>query len=635
MNLAQMPKIAIADWLLSDVRLPKGVKGKPEPEHAWWRVMCLTGVDYFSTLGYQPGIAFLAAGLLSPFATLVLVLVTLFAALPLYMRVAEVSPNGQGSISMLEKLFPKWSGKAFVLILLGFASTDFIITMTLSAADAAAHFIHNPFAPHWLSSQMTVTLLLLTALSAIFLKGFKEAISIAVVLVGVYLLLNAVVTGAGIVEIFRHLEVFPAWKKALFAQHPSLLGMLGLSFILFPKLALGLSGFETGVAVMPLIRGKDLQDRIRNTRKLLATAAIIMSVFLMATSILTTLLIPAQYFDEGGPANGRAMAYLAHQYLGNAFGSLYDVSTILILAFAGASAMAGLLNLIPRYLPRFGMAPEWALASRPLVLVFMATAFMVTLLFKANVDAQGGAYATGVLVLITSAAIAVTLHFWLNLRLRCGFLLVSAIFIYTTCLNIYERPEGLKIASFFILAIISTSLLSRALRSTELRISEVEFSSEAIRLLAEDEDQLIRLIACNPRNRSGERKPEDLEEIDRFIRSRYGLTEKECVYFLEVQRTDASEFEHKLCVEGRMIGRHRMLSAKSPVVANSIAALLIHLEAQTGQTPHAYFKWKEGNPVANIVRYVFLGEGDTAPLTHEVIRRAIPDLKHRPIIHVS
>ena len=156
--------------------------------------MCLTGVDYFSTLGYLPGIAFLAAGLLSPIATFVLVLVTLFAALPLYSRVAEVSPNGQGSISMLEKLFPKWGGKAFVLILLGFATTDFIITMTLSAADAAAHFVHNPYTPHWLSSQMLVTLLLLAGLGGIFLKGFKEAIGIAVILVAVYLILNAIVT---------------------------------------------------------------------------------------------------------------------------------------------------------------------------------------------------------------------------------------------------------------------------------------------------------------------------------------------------------------------------------------------------------------------------------------------------------
>ena len=185
--------MSFTDWLLSDLRLPKGIYSKPEAEHRWWRVMCLTGVDYFSTLGYQPGIAFLAAGLLSPVATLVLVLVTLFGALPVYSRVAEASPNGQGSIGMLERLFPQWTGKIFVLTLLGFATTDFVITMTLSAADAAAHLIHNPFMPDWLKSQMAITLVLLGILGAIFLKGFSEAIGVAVLLVTSYLALNLIV----------------------------------------------------------------------------------------------------------------------------------------------------------------------------------------------------------------------------------------------------------------------------------------------------------------------------------------------------------------------------------------------------------------------------------------------------------
>ena len=625
-----MTKSGFMDWLLADIRLPKGVHSEPEPVHAWWRVMCLTGVDYFSTLGYQPGIAFLAAGVLSPLATLVLVLVTLFAALPLYRRVAGASPNGQGSIAMLERLFPQWGGKAFVLILLGFASTDFIITMTLSAADAAAHFVHNPYAPHWLSGQMLVTLLLLAALSAIFLNGFKEAIGIAVVLVGVYLVLNAIVTLKALGVVIHHPELFAQWKQMLFAQHSNWLGMLGLSLLLFPKLALGLSGFETGVAVMPLIAGEDLAGRIRNTRKLLDTAAIIMSVFLIATSIVTTLLIPPAAFAEGGAANGRAMAYLAHQYFGNGFGSVYDLSTILILAFAGASAMAGLLNLIPRYLPRLGMAPEWAQASRPLVLVFMAVAFVVTIAFHADVDAQGGAYATGVLVLITSAACAVTISLW-GTALRWAYLLVTFIFVYTTALNIWQRPEGLKISSFFILAIVCVSLVSRAMRSTELRVTEVRLSPAASQMLSDGEHDAIRLIARRPQAET----VQDLDRVDALVRSTYGLGPDVVFYFLEVERTDASDFDQCLDIDARRVGTHTILFGRSPVVGNCIAALLIHLEQGTGRLPHAYFKWKEGNPVTNMFRFIFLGEGDAAPITHEVLRRAVRDVSRRPIIHVS
>ncbi|HZS55023.1 MAG TPA: amino acid permease [Bryobacteraceae bacterium] len=620
----------LSDWLLADIRLPKGIHSTPEAVHPWWRVMCLTGVDYFSTLGYQPGIAFLAAGLLSPLATLVLVVVTLFGALPVYRRVAQASPNGQGSVAMLEHLFPKWAGKTFVLILLGFAMTDFIITMTLSAADGAAHFVQNPFAPDWMKSQMGITLFILSVLAAIFLKGFREAIGVAVLLVAVYLALNAVVSVVALWKVLEYPHVWPDWKQAVLTQHSSPLAMVGISLILFPKLALGLSGFETGVAVMPLIKGEDVTRRIENTRKLLRTAAVIMSIFLIATSVVTTLLIEPAKFKEGGEANGRALAYLAHKYLGNGFGSLYDVSTILILGFAGASAMSGLLNLIPRYLPRFGMAPEWARANRPLVLVFTAVAFSVTFLFHADVDAQGGAYATGVLVLITSASLAVTVALWRE-KLRWPYLLIFLVFVYTTALNVYERPEGLKISTFFIASTIVISLVSRAIRSTELRVHGVQLDDTARTLLAEDEDQLIRLVSRKPRPET----EADLDEADRTLRYVHNLSPDERVYFFEVELGDASSFEETLVVRGERVGKHSVLRARSPVVANAIAAMLIYLEQTTGKPPHGYFAWNEGTPIGNIFRFLFLGEGDVAPLVREVLRRAVPNPKERPLVHVS
>ncbi len=622
--------MSFSDWLLADLRVPT-----PHQEHAsqnpWWRVMCLTGVDYFSTLGYQPGIAFLAAGVLSPLATFVLVLVTLFAALPVYSRVCKASPYGQGSVAMLQRLFPAWYGKIFVLVLLGFATTDFIITMTLSAADGAAHLIHNPLMPRWIDHQMIVTLLILAILGGIFLKGFKEAVTIAVWLVGIYLLLNAVVVVAGVVQIIHHPEVLHKWHMAINGRHQSKLGMFALALLLFPKLALGLSGFETGVAVMPLIAADSQEDRIRNAKRLLVTAAVIMSVFLMATSVITTVLIPARAFQEGGDANGRAMAWLAHQYTGSVIGTAYDISTILILGFAGASAMAGLLNLIPRYLPKFGMAPEWARASRPLVLVFMGIATIVTVLFRADVDAQGGAYATGVLVLITSASVAVMISVW-STRLKWVFVGTTAIFIYTTLANIVERPEGLKISSIFIGCILLSSFVSRAMRSTELRITDVQLDEAAESILAEDQDQLIRLVARNPDSGDTEGS---LATSDRKVRYFHSLSDDECLFFFEVIRTDASEFSETLCVTGRRIGRHRILSAKSPVIANAFAGMLVYLGERTGQPPHVYFKWTQISPAINIMRFLFLGEGDTAPLTHEVLRKAIPRQENRPIVHVS
>ncbi|MFF9852312.1 APC family permease [Streptomyces litmocidini] len=637
-------------WMLeglSDMgkgRPSRPVEAAPDAGHQgqrWWRVMCLTGVDYFSTLGYQPGIAALAAGLLSPVATIVLVIVTLAGALPVYRRVAEESPRGEGSIAMLSRLLSFWQGKLFVLTLLGFAATDFLVTITLSAADASTHLVENPHLESALhDKQMIITLVLIALLGAVFLKGFLEAIGVAVVLVGLYLGLNVVVVATGLWHVLTEGHVITDWSAALTAEHGNVFAMVGVALLVFPKLALGLSGFETGVAVMPHVQGDpdDTEEnpagRVRGTKKLLTTAALIMSVFLICTSFVTTLLIPQKEFESGGDANGRALAHLAHEYLGSAFGTVYDVSTIAILWFAGASAMAGLLNLMPRYLPKYGMAPHWARAVRPMVIVFTLVAFLVTWIFDADVDAQGGAYATGVLVLICSAAIAVTIAArkagqkgW-----TIGFGVISVVFLYTTVVNVIERPDGVKIGACFITGIVLISLLSRLGRAFELRVTHIELDETAERFIQDVSRRSPRFIANEPDSRDVAEYRAKIEQI----RADNDLPTTEDFVFVEVTVTDPSEFEAGLTVRGEVMHeRYRVLTVESSSVPNALAALLLHARDLTGVRPHIYFEWTEGNPFANFFRFFLLGRGEVAPTTREVLREAEPDRDLRPRVHVG
>jgi hypothetical protein len=624
------------DWLVTEGEVQHADTGQP-----WWKVMCLTGVDYFSTLGYQPGIAALAAGLLSPVATLVLVALTLAGALPVYHRVAEESPHGEGSIAMLERLLSFWKGKLFVLALLGFAATDFIITMTLSAADASAHLIENPnLRPLLTGHQVAITLFLLALLGAVFLRGFTEAIGLAVALVGVYLALNVVVIAVGLWQIASHPHLVPDWSAALTQQHGNPVAMIGVSLIVFPKLALGMSGFETGVAVMPHVRG-DAADtesrptgRIRGAKRLLTTAAVMMSIFLVTSSFVTTLLIAPAQFEPGGRANGRALAFLAHRYLGNAFGTVYDASTIAILWFAGASAMAGMLNLIPRYLPRYGMSPEWAGAVRPLVLILTGTAFLITWIFDASVDGQGGAYATGVLVLFTSAGVAVTLAARrAGQRKRMyGFAAISLVFVYTTISNVFERPDGVKIGACFVLAIVTVSVASRIKRVFELRATEIDFDAASQVFVRDCARRTIRLVA----HQTDHREADEYVDKIRQLRRDHDLPSDPDVIFVEVTVVDASDFEGRLHVRGEVLhGRYRVMTVTAPSVPNALAALALRIRDDSGAIPHIYFAWTEGNPVQQFLRFLLFGSGEVAPVTREVLRRAEPDPLRRPHVHVG
>jgi hypothetical protein len=297
--------------------------------------------------------------------------------------------------------------------------------------------------------------------------------------------------------------------------------------------------------------------------------------------------------------------------------------------------MAGLLNIVPRYLPRYGMAPDWGRAVRPLVLLYTAISIAITILFGASTTSQAGPYATGVLAMMTSAAFAVTLAAWRGGSRRgpLGFAVVAIVASYATVANIIDQPTGIAIALVSIAAIIVVSLVSRAQRSTELRQERIEIDDAARRYIEEAAREGEIHIVAHRRRPTDD--PEEYRAKERKQREDNHIPADVPILFLEVDVEDPSEFEDVLEVRGVEVGGYKVLRAESSVVPNAIAAFLLHLRDETGKTPHCYFGWTEGNPVVYLFKYLLFGEGDTPPVTHEVLREAEPTVERRPIIHVG
>jgi hypothetical protein len=237
-----------------------------------------------------------------------------------------------------------------------------------------------------------------------------------------------------------------------------------------------------------------------------------------------------------------------------------------------------------------------------------------------------------VLVLITSSAVAVTLSKRRSGRPWLAYGVVTTIFVYTTLVNIVERPEGIKIASIFIATIILVSMLSRAMRVTELRVHDVNLDSTAEQFVSEaSAAHTVRIIANRPDTGAKEEYDSKLREA----LDSHHLNPADPLLFVEVRLGDASEFSGRLDVYGFEVGGHRVLRCQGPAVPNAIAALLLNIRDRTKLIPHAYFGWTEGNPITYVLKYLALGEGDTAPVTREVLRQAERDPHLRPRIHLG
>jgi hypothetical protein len=666
----------------------------------WPLVLCLVGVDYFSTLAYLPSIAAEDAGPWAPIAAGGVVLVTFLLALPVYWYVVGRASDGRGATGMLEDSTPGWRGKLLVLTMLGFAAADFVITRSLSLADAAIHLIHNPhglrllarwplpllneehqlwppleYLLHRLAEPRVTVTLGLSVISFGIWQVLKRGITRRILIVttaavSCYLILSALVVLSALAYIAQHSEVWQAWLNVIFAapqairdaatQSDSAWPWVWLRIFLwsFPQMALGLSGFEMIMNVVPRVSGGANEQsgtpaaRIRNTRKLMVTAASIMAIYLMSAVLVTTLLVPEAQMRPGGAATHRALAYLAHgsplagggtasginSLFGDNFGDLYDLSSAFILCLAGLSVTLGLQNLLPHYLNRLGMDVTWAGKSAVIMHLLNVIILLITVVYRASPSLQQWAYATSVLVLLAGAALAMMKDLQQNAARspkRILLIVLSAgaggFFLAMTGLTMLINQSGLTIALCFVVAILISSFVSRWIRCTELRFEGFQFVDEASRerwtQLCQSETRI--LVPHRPGLIS-------LAEKCHALRREHRLDLATPIIFIEVVLGDPSNFYHKPLMKIERDGDLEVIRVSHCVsVSHVLAAICLELAEGNQLPPEIIFGWSNEPPLAANLNFLLLGEGNIPWMVKELVRHAMPDPAHQPRIRIG
>ncbi len=679
---------------------PKPPSAPRKPfQTAWPWVLCVVGLDYLSTLAYQPSMAFDVAGRLAPLATGLVVLVTLLFALPVYWYIAGRSPDGGGTTGLLERAIPGWFGKLLILILLAFGAVDLVLTRTFSAANASEHITHNPH-PDWqhgldtsaaegenlrrelppevqdktegLWNRHTVVTLIVLSISTlaglVFFRGYsKNFVRLAVVVVAAYLVLTLVVVGTAGAYLIQNPHLFDQWWADVWAGNwkpgtepkpPGDWGDLILASVpLFPLLALGLSGFELTLMTMPHIRGRKTDDpanprgRIQRTRWLLVTAALLMSTYLLGSTLVTTVLISPTALSSHGQAKNRAISYLAHgetladgqssaglnPLFGTVFGTVYDVAAVVILALAGLSVAMTLSQWIPPYLHRLGMEFNWSVRLGLMAYLFIAVKFAVVVYYGADLEAQRAAYLTAVLAVFAFAAVIAAVDVWQRrkqrswhrlLRMPVVFLLAGLVFAVSGLSIAIDRPAALVMTGAFIVVVLGVSIVTRVWRSTELRFGGFTFAdadskTEWEKLCASDFPILV------PIRGNGH----TLAEKELQIRTLHRVPATMPIMFLQAMVTDASDFSQSPVMRvTRENGRVLIHIAGCVAIPHALAAAALQISA-AGAVPEVHFGWSNENPITANLHFVLFGIGNVPWMVHNLIRRSdVPDARKPRVV---